>query len=458
MSAQTAPARVSLVVLALVALAGAVPVVRGAPGVPVGQAAAQSTPPPNPNQASGEAGTGTISGVITDEATGQPLAGAVVYLGPPSHGPPDTPVRQLTDARGRFAFSRLPAFAGYFLQATAGGYFTGHYGRASSGSLGSRIALTEGEWFSEANLAMQRPAVITGRVVDERGDPLVDVYVRVLPRMFVAGRAQLVAGPTTTTDDRGVYRIGGLTPGDYVVQVPVVQGTVPESAYDPPAGADRARPLTDPVFDPSPTQSGRHRVVLGEYPTPLPPVDGRQMAYPPVFYPSSASPLDAATLQLVSGAERTGIDIQMRPVVTHAIRGRLDGPPEAVAGILVRALPAGADHLGQGSEVATAISEGDCAFMFYNVPVGEYTLIAHNAVSQYEASFEIGQSRAVPAAAGAALNSSSGLGVFSGPQGLRLSTRRARGSEAWRGMTRVGVTDADVSDVVIPIDDGASIS
>ena len=451
----TSRLRFGLVVCACGALltAAALPAQAGDAGVTPQVVAA-----PPPNQPPAEAGTGTISGVITDAGTGDPVGGAIVYLGPPQHGPPGAPIRQLTDARGRFAFSRLPAFDGYFLQVAAGGYFRGYYGRASSGALGSRIAIREGEWFGEANVALERPATLSGRVVDERGDPLVGVYVRVLPRMFIAGRSQFVAGPLTTTDDRGVYRISGLTPGDYVVQVPVVQGTVPESVFDPPADDEDARPFRDPSFDPSPTQAGRHRLVLRRYPTPLPPADGRLMAYPLTFFPSTSSPLDAAVLQLGSGEARAGIDIQLRPVTTYRLGGRLDGPPEAIAGVVLRALPPGAEYLGHGTEMATTISESDGSFTFFNLPAGSYTLRAHNSVSQYEARLGLGVSRAMPEPAGSNFSGMSSLGVLSGPQGLRLTTRRAAGPEAWQGSTTVRVESADVTDVVIPMADGASIS
>ena len=121
-----------------------------------GGAAPAAPLPQNPNQAPPEAGTGAISGVVIDGATKTPLAGAVVYLGPPQHGPPDTPVRTLTDARGRYVFRNLPAFGGYFIQANKFGYLSASYGRGSSGALGGRVSLGDGQWFSEGHITMWR--------------------------------------------------------------------------------------------------------------------------------------------------------------------------------------------------------------------------------------------------------------------------------------------------------------
>ena len=44
--------------------------------------------------------------------------------------------------------------------------------------------------------------------------------VQVFPRWFVAGRKRYSAGASAATDDRGMYRIANLEPGDYAVGVP----------------------------------------------------------------------------------------------------------------------------------------------------------------------------------------------------------------------------------------------
>jgi hypothetical protein len=71
---------------------------------------------------------------------------------------------------------------------------------------------------------MWRYAVIAGRVVDESGDPLVSKSVRVLKRTIAGGKVRLVMSSIDSTDDRGMFRIGQLEPGEYVVAVPMDQG------------------------------------------------------------------------------------------------------------------------------------------------------------------------------------------------------------------------------------------
>jgi hypothetical protein len=72
-----------------------------------------------------DTGTGVISGVVTDGLTGRPLAGAVVYVGITGRGAVGRVSRQLTDRKGRFVFTDLPAHDQYFLNASGFGYVNG---------------------------------------------------------------------------------------------------------------------------------------------------------------------------------------------------------------------------------------------------------------------------------------------------------------------------------------------
>jgi hypothetical protein len=408
-------------------------------------------PPPNPNLAPTDAGTGSISGVVIDGTTKAPLPGVVVYLGPPQHGPPGAPLRQLTDAKGRFIFRGLPAHSGYFINASKFGYFDGHYGRGSSGALGARIALTDGQWFSDANLTMWRPAAINGRVIDQLGEPVVGIYVRVLTKILVAGREQLAAGPVATTDDRGVYRIANLAPGRYVVQVPSVQATLPTVVQTVPL-----KPGMPPPPDPTTTLPTLEivrgsRLALGTYATPLPPENGRTSAYPPTFYPGATSFSSATVFELSHGEDRTGIDVRLDPVPTFIVAGRLDGPPEALANLLLRLMPAGLEGLGDGSEVATALAGADGAFTFLSVPAGTYTLEARRTMAQFESRALIGVSTSLPRPPGLQFAGGGGGSVLSAPSGTSMTSRSFAGGDEYWGKLSLAVEGADLRDVVVPL-------
>jgi hypothetical protein len=345
-------------------------------------AARQGPPPPfaPPPGASSKApsGTGVISGVVVDAATGAPLTDAVVVLSRRATGV----VRQLTDAKGRFIFSQLVAGDDYIgLRATKPGYFDGVYG--SRNGKAQPITLADGQWLQDLRIELVRPGAIGGTVVDERGEPIVGAYVRALAQVIVAGAPHLAVGPSAKTDDRGMYRLSGLSAGRYVVEVPSVETAVPADtpasvvAGMLPAMASRGTPA--PEYQA--VGAGTARLVVGHYAVP-PPAGGHPQAYPIVFYPNAAGVVEAAPIDLAASQERDGIDFQLRPVPTWRISGRVDGSGSPIAGLLLRLVPPGAEDLGLGSEAATALVDKNGTFEFLDVPAGRYTIDARRSFAE----------------------------------------------------------------------------
>lgn len=114
---------------------------------------------------------------------------------------------------------------------------------------------------------------------------MVGVHVRVLSRIMVAGLPHFAAGAAAISDDRGRYRIPGLAPGAYLVNVPSVQsavpigltpleieGLTPDSAARN-AGSDTPRRSNGAIdLDPG------HLLIVGNYATP-PPAAGRRIRW-----------------------------------------------------------------------------------------------------------------------------------------------------------------------------------
>src|SRR5262245_52100809 len=192
--------------------------------------------------------TAMIVGQVVDAATGDPVGEAIVTLTMPKYFEnPATPRgRVMTDAEGRFFYSDLPA-GEYFLEAKKDGYAPGMYGQRRAWGQNQLVSLAEGERPTDIKLRMWKHGVIAGTVVDEAGEPVVGVTVRALIKDVFAGRTQFgnmqVIGelvPTTTTDDRGMFRLSQLMPGKYVVLVPSSQTTVPASFVEKPDAAIRS--------------------------------------------------------------------------------------------------------------------------------------------------------------------------------------------------------------------------
>jgi protocatechuate 3,4-dioxygenase beta subunit len=159
-------------------------------------------------------GTATIKGLVLDADTGQPLRRAVVALSGRAQREPRSAT---TDDTGRFEIRELPA-GEYFLSVQKSGYARTSLGQRRWNEPARTITLREGETVDVQTLPLQRGGVITGRVVDEVGEPVMDVAVRVMRKTWVRGRQRLVpAGGGQPTNDLGIYRAYGLQPGEYYV-------------------------------------------------------------------------------------------------------------------------------------------------------------------------------------------------------------------------------------------------
>jgi hypothetical protein len=407
---------------------------------------------PSPADATG---TGAISGVVADGAAKRPLAGVSVVLTSVSSGRPYSS-GTVTDSRGRFVLRGVPAGAKYVLRTAKSGYADGSLAQreAGSGTLVSAM-IGKGEWVPNANITMWPLGTISGTVVDERGEPVVNVPVRALLQVPVAGVLHPVAGPIASTDDRGFYEITGLSQGTYFVGVMSVQAAFASSIS--PGALTGGRPgLLRTVA--STVDVGAWRLIVGNYPVPPPPVAGRWQAYPALFYPNARSLADATPLGVAPGQQRTGVDFVLQPVPAATVSGRLTGPPDAVAGRLLRLLPDGSDGLGAGSEQATTIAGPKGEFSFINVPSGTYVLETRQAVSEFTLGTTSATGARGPASTPGFVPSTGTSQPVSARQGINLVTRIPTRHDQYGGRLQLTVGSEDVSGVTLPLRSLATIN
>ena len=274
-------------------------------------------------------GTAVIRGRVVAADTAAPLRRALVTLfGPPST-PQGRPTRSMTtDGNGRFAFTGL--VPGKYVLSAAPGQLRGRYvaanrdGRPTS-EPNDPIELAEGQTI-DANVALPRSGAITGRVVDEFGEPITGANLRAY-RVRGTSFVQQGAG-YSYTDDLGRFRLHGLEPGQYIV------------------GAE-AR--------------GSHR----------PEVQGTTEGFVLTYFPSTLVQRDASRVSVASAQDTGDLEIQLVRTRTFRVSGSvMDSKGQPVLRPELQLLP-----LARGSGWSGSVTvEPNGTFTFHDVIPGDYRL------------------------------------------------------------------------------------
>ena len=331
----------------------------------VSLAASQAQPQPRPLE---RKGTAAIRGRVITADTGNPVRQAVVTLTavvPRTASSLDSRLVVInrnanTDSHGNFEFTGLPA-AAYRLYAKANGYppvylpmaFGGTKPLASgwvdlglapgSAGPGTTIQLGDGQSFDRAIIALPRGGAITGRVIDEHGEPMSRVQVSAV--FFRAGGAGGEAGRSSAqTDDFGRFRLFGLGPGDYAVA----------------AQAPRGRNTTWYEVPPEPDGDGTH--------------------YLTTYAPSATDAGNARRVHVQEAGETPGIEIRMVRDRLYTIGGTVTdsrGRPITRAIGSLNRVPAG------GLSAAFGLStDPHGRFEIRDVPPGAYHLVVHQQIEE----------------------------------------------------------------------------
>ncbi len=160
-------------------------------------------------------GTARIRGRVVAQDTGRPLRGAAVVVASANVSRAAT-----TNKDGMFGWNDLPA-GNYRIRAAYPGYVALEFGERAGEGGGRDIAVADKDLFDKANFVLPRGGVITGRIMDEAGEPIEGVKVIPMTLEYVGGTPRLVpVGPPVAakrSNDLGRFRIFGLQPGEYYV-------------------------------------------------------------------------------------------------------------------------------------------------------------------------------------------------------------------------------------------------
>jgi hypothetical protein len=283
-------------------------------------------------------GTGRIRGHVVAGETGSPVRRAQVRINAPDIGMKTA----LTDALGRYEFRDLPA-GRFNLSVTKAGFVMMQYGQNRPFEPGRPIELAEAQTLDKADFTLPRGGVLSGRVVDEFGEPVADANVVAMRMQFVNGRRRLMnAGRNSQTNDLGQFRLYGLPPGEYYVSATL-------------------RSMDVMIFDAVNAQGGP----VGSNPG---------SGYAPTYYPASPSPAEAQRVTLAVGQELSSVDIALQPVKLAKITGTAigsDGKP--ISGAMVSLIPSMRDAMMFVPGGTTRTSK-DGQFTLSNAVPGDYSL------------------------------------------------------------------------------------
>jgi hypothetical protein len=225
--------------------------------------------------------SGSISGRVT--SNGKPVPRVPVILTQNSFDGEGKPVaRTTTDQDGRFRIANVPA-GSFNLSAFAPAFVFDE--RSLWGQDGKRMTISPGEAVEGVDVEIRRGGVITGKVSDSAGRPVVEERVT-LTMIDEQGRHRGGFDPLgwegAQTDDRGIYRIFGVPEGRYVASV-----------------------------GQSPSQWNSSVVRGNAY-------------YPLTFHPGVADASKADVIELAAGGESTGVDIVLGcPAKAYTASGRI---------------------------------------------------------------------------------------------------------------------------------------
>ncbi len=265
---------------------------------------------------------GAISGRVVNEA-GKPLVNITVSLSAAGTNSRTT----TTDTEGNFRFNGL-ANRMYSVSPVPGqGYIPKPLPIEARGP-----RFRPGDY---ANFTMLKGGVITGRVTDPEGNPVISIPVSLILVRDSEDNKQLIQvsglGRQRTTDDRGVYRIYGLQPGTYLV------AANPNST----GGMSQFSPY------------------VGQTPT---------------YHPSATR--DTATeVKIDYGTEANGIDIRFRGETGRTISGKVTGDGLTINNFASISLTNATTQVQVTNDLARP-AEGQHVFSLPGIPDGEYLLTA----------------------------------------------------------------------------------
>lgn len=242
----------------------------------------------------------TIAGQATNALTGEPVKKANLRLTVASApgqmsmwsgsgGPPSQQGYAVTtDAEGTFRIEGIEPGA-YNLSGQRTGFLHSNYGAKGPRQMGTSITLSPSQNLTGLTLGMTPQAVLSGKVLDEDGEPSASTMIQVLGPVWQRGKKRYAPQQSTNTNDLGEFRLANLSPGRYYI-------------------------------------SAQHHSGFAGQPEPAAPSNGKPDVRPILtYYPGTPNLESATAVEVKAGQDLPGIDIRLQAAQTYHVRGHVTG-------------------------------------------------------------------------------------------------------------------------------------
>jgi protocatechuate 3,4-dioxygenase beta subunit len=280
--------------------------------------------------------TCSVSGIVMKMADSAPLRKARVVL--KSVDDPNRTVAAVTNADGHFMMKGVEPGA-YRLTVTRVGFVADEYGRRKPDTPGAVLTLHAGQDLKDLQFRLIPAGVISGKIYDDDGEPLPGVQVNAVRQVYSEGKRSRTSATTASTNDLGEYRLYGLAPGRYFVSC---------------------------VY-PRWNRGGSEDDVT----------EVEKEGYAKLFYPGTADPAKAGVITIKAGEEASSIEILMRKVPVHQVRGNVYNQitHKPGAGVMLLLLPKTSSREWD-YPASVGVQKSDGSFVIQEVLPGSYTLVS----------------------------------------------------------------------------------
>ncbi len=230
---------------------------------------------------------GRITGKVLNAITGEPVRKATVSLQPAGGqqggGGQTRGLSAATDNAGAFVFENVNP-GNYRLSGEKTGFIRSNFGGRGGGAIGAQLAIAAGTEKAEVIVRITPQGIVSGRILDEDGEPMEGVSIQLLRPQYFASQRRIMGAAGNQSNDRGEFRVTNVAPGKYYLLIQRMNNSN------------------------MPLQQGKE-----------------EFGYPRLFFPGVEAIEQAQRVEVGAGQEVANLQMALRKVRVYRVRGHVPG-------------------------------------------------------------------------------------------------------------------------------------